>query len=81
MASPILLHGFADPAVWQHYCPEVASIAKAFSKDFESKTLKGFTPEEFVELTYEELLDAETNRRVRALQLNLSGLLSGALRR
>jgi len=56
-------------ALKQHYCPEVASIAKAFSKDFESKTLKGFTPEEFVELTYEELLDAETNRRVKEIPL------------
>ena len=37
----------------QHYCPEVAAVAKAFHKDFESKTLKTFEPEEFVEQAYE----------------------------
>eukprot|EP00656_Telonema_subtile_P007325 TRINITY_DN13437_c0_g1_i2.p1 TRINITY_DN13437_c0_g1~~TRINITY_DN13437_c0_g1_i2.p1 ORF type:complete len:249 (+),score=90.80 TRINITY_DN13437_c0_g1_i2:101-847(+) len=52
-------------ALQEHYCPEVAAVAKAFHKDFESKTLKTFEPEEFVEQAYEVLIEDELDRRVK----------------
>eukprot|EP00658_Telonema_sp_P-2_P060697 TRINITY_DN49542_c0_g1_i2.p1 TRINITY_DN49542_c0_g1~~TRINITY_DN49542_c0_g1_i2.p1 ORF type:complete len:411 (+),score=122.39 TRINITY_DN49542_c0_g1_i2:453-1685(+) len=50
-------------ALQQHYCPEVATVAKAFKKDFTARGLKPFEPEEFVDQGYELLLDEELAKK------------------